>query len=88
MVCSVSRYCRCALLQLNGAMKAEISNFHWDTELQKQVEGNISKTLQMIAAKVEEQLICKPEALRLSGRVSKVQAQNYQLLSVAHAFRK
>ncbi|CAD5206521.1 unnamed protein product [Bursaphelenchus okinawaensis] len=74
--------------KLNGAIKAEINSFSWDNELQKQVEGNVAKTLQIIAAKVEEQIIVNPEVLRFSGRVSKAQAANYQLLSVAYAFRK
>ncbi|CAD5209391.1 unnamed protein product [Bursaphelenchus xylophilus] len=74
--------------KLNGAIKSEINSFSWDNELQKQVEGNVAKTLQIIAAKIEEQIIVNPEVLRLSGRVSKAQAANYQLLSVAYAFRK
>lgn len=73
---------------MNGTLKAEISNFNWDPELQKQIEGNIFKTMQIIAAKIEEQMVVSPEVLRLSGRVSKLQGANYQLLSAAHAFRK
>ncbi|KAI6203216.1 hypothetical protein M3Y94_00531000 [Aphelenchoides besseyi] len=74
--------------KINAAMKAEISNVNWDPELQKQIEGNIAKALQMIGTKIESGLRFTPETLQLSGRVSKAQANNYQLLSVAHAFRR
>ncbi|KAI6241359.1 hypothetical protein M3Y99_00362800 [Aphelenchoides fujianensis] len=74
--------------KINAAMKAEISNVNWDPDLQKQIEGNIAKALQMIASKIESSLQFKPETLQLSGRVSKAQANNYQLLTIAHAFRR
>ena len=42
----------------------------------------------MIGTKIESNLQFGKETLQLSGRVSAIQRSNYQLLSVAHAFRK
>uniref|UniRef100_A0A915EJ80 Conserved oligomeric Golgi complex subunit 5 n=1 Tax=Ditylenchus dipsaci TaxID=166011 RepID=A0A915EJ80_9BILA len=74
--------------KLNLAMKAEFQSVNWDGELQKEMEGNISKCLKYISVKVEQQLQLNEETLRLSGRVSARQAANYQMLTVAHDFTK
>jgi hypothetical protein len=74
--------------QINAAIKAELLNVNWDPELQKMIEGNIAKAFQIIGNKIEFQLSFTPEALQLTGRVTKLQANNYQLLSIAQAFRR
>ncbi|KAH7695617.1 COG5 protein, partial [Aphelenchoides avenae] len=74
--------------KLSSAMKAEFASVSWDTELQSSLEGNLLKTLKYIGVKVEQQLQINEETLRLSGRVSRTQAANYQMLSVAYAFTK
>lgn len=69
-------------------MKSEVQSVNWDAELQKEMEGNIAKTLKYISVKVEQQLQLNDETLRLSGRVSRQQSANYQMLSIAHEFTK
>ncbi|KAI1711120.1 conserved oligomeric Golgi complex subunit 5 [Ditylenchus destructor] len=68
--------------------KKEVQSVNWDAELQKEMEGNIAKTLKYISVKVEQQLQLNDETLRLSGRVSRQQSANYQMLSIAHEFTK
>lgn len=50
--------------------------------------GNIAKAFQIIGNKIEFQLSFTPETLQLTGRVTKLQSANYQLLTVAQAFRR
>jgi len=65
--------------KLNLAMKSEFQSVNWDADLQKEMEGNITKCLKYISVKVEQQLQLNEETLRLSGRVSAKQAANYQV---------
>lgn len=69
-------------------MKAELASINWDLDLQKEMETNLAKCLKYIGVKVEQQIHFNDETLRLSGRVSRAQAANYQMLTVAHSFCK
>lgn len=69
-------------------MKAELQSVNWDSELQKEIEGNISKTLKYISVKIEQQIYLNEDTLRLIGRVSKAQSANYQMLCVAFEFTR
>lgn len=70
------------------SMKTELGSVNWDPELQKEMESNLSKCLKYIGVKVEQQIHLNEETLRLSGRVSRAQAANYQMLTVAHSFSR
>uniref|UniRef100_A0A914BUW8 Conserved oligomeric Golgi complex subunit 5 n=1 Tax=Acrobeloides nanus TaxID=290746 RepID=A0A914BUW8_9BILA len=74
--------------KLTMSMKGELASVNWDSELQKEMEASLVKCLKYIGVKVEQQIHLNEETLRLSGRVSKAQSANYQMLSVAHAFSR
>lgn len=69
-------------------MKTELQNVNWDSELLKEMEISIAKTLRYISSKVESQIHINEETLQLSGRVNRQQAATYQMLTVAHNFIK
>lgn len=69
-------------------MKSELQSVNFDLELQKEMEGNISKTLKYISVKIEQQIQINDDTLRLIGRVSKAQLANYQMLCVAFEFTR
>lgn len=69
-------------------MKSELQSVNFDLELQKEMEGNILKTLKYISVKIEQQIQFNDDTLRLIGRVSKAQLANYQMLCVAFEFTR
>ncbi|KAL3115817.1 hypothetical protein niasHT_007117 [Heterodera trifolii] len=74
--------------QLNATFRAELASVAWDMVLQREMEGNVSKALQYVGVKLEQQMAFGDDALRFTGRISRAQTHNYQLLNIAHELAK
>ncbi|MCP9260910.1 Conserved oligomeric Golgi complex subunit 5 [Dirofilaria immitis] len=70
--------------KIDSAIKEELKSVEWDAELNKEMETNVTKVIQLIAQKIEQRLVLDPPTLQLSERLSTAQIQNYALVSVAH----
>ncbi|VDN19246.1 unnamed protein product [Gongylonema pulchrum] len=72
-------------LSIDAAVKEEIEGVEWDAQLKVEMEGNITKVMQLVAQKIEQRLVLDPSILQMGERISSAQMQNYAALSVAHS---
>ncbi|KAL3997977.1 Golgi transport complex subunit 5 family protein [Acanthocheilonema viteae] len=70
--------------KIDSAIKEELGSVEWDTQLNREMETNVAKVLQLVAQKIEQHLVLDSSTLQMSERLSTVQVQNYALVSVAH----
>ncbi|VDM91473.1 unnamed protein product [Onchocerca ochengi] len=70
--------------KIDSAIKEELREVEWDAQLNKEMEINVAKVIQLIAQKIEQYLILDQSTLQMSERLSSAQVQNYALASVAH----
>ncbi|VDO44245.1 unnamed protein product, partial [Onchocerca flexuosa] len=70
--------------KIDSAIKEELREVEWDVQLNKEMEINVAKVIQLIAQKIEQHLVLDQSTLQMSERLSNAQVQNYALASVAH----
>ncbi|VDK72281.1 unnamed protein product [Gongylonema pulchrum] len=59
--------------KIDAAVKEEIEGVEWDAQLKVEMEGNITKVMQLVAQKIEQRLVLDPSILQMGERISSAQ---------------
>lgn len=66
-------------------IREELLSVEWDPDLRREMEVNVSKTIELTAQKIEQRLSLDEKSLHMGERISSVQALNYSLINVAYS---